>query len=124
MRYFFFPLAAAGLAMSPIAAAAQTAEQDVKCMLISNVFATKETDSKRRQIAALSVAFYLGRIDAKMSPDQIRATILRVGKEPMGKNVGLVMTNCARDLQGKQAATAQILQQIGRQQAQAAAKPK
>ena len=120
MRPFFLAFAAAELALAPAAATAQTSEQDVKCMLVSNVFATKEADPKRRQVALLSVAFYLGRIDAKLSPAQFRAMILTVGKEPMDKNVGLVMTNCARGLQAKQGSTAQILQQIGQQQAQLA----
>ncbi len=122
MRRFLLPFAALALALPPAAAVAQTVNQDVKCMLVSNVFATKETDAKRRQIAALSVAYYLGRIDATLSPAQRRAAILLLGKEKMDKDVGAVMTACARNLQTHQVATAQMLQQIGRQQGQAATK--
>jgi hypothetical protein len=114
---------ALGLSLVPAVANAQaTADPDVRCMLVSNVFAEKETDANKKQVAIISVAYYLGRIDAKLSPAQFRNAVIAVGKEPLGKEIAQIMTNCARGLQSKQIATAEMMKAIGASQ-QGAAKP-
>ena len=125
-RYPALVSLALGLSLVPVAARAQaTADPDVRCMLVSNVFAEKETDPKKKQVAIISVAYYLGRIDAKLSPAQFRTAVVAVGKEPLGAQIAQTMTNCARGLQAKQIATAEMIQGIAKSQqpTAAAAKP-
>ncbi len=126
MRRHIAPLSLAlSLALLPAAALAQTptADPDVRCLLVSNVFAEKEPDAKKKQVAILSVTYYLGRVDAKLSPAQFRSAVVAVGKEPLGKDIATTMTNCARALQAKQVATAEMMQAIAKSQAPAAAAP-
>jgi hypothetical protein len=115
---------AVGLSLVPAAATAQAADPDVRCMLVSNVFAEKEADPKKKQVAIISVAYYLGRVDAKLSPAQFRSAVVAVGKEPMGKDIAQTMTNCARGLQAKQIATADMIQGVAKSQQPAAAAKK
>lgn len=115
---------AAGLSLLPTVAQAQTADPDVRCMLVSNVFAEKEPDAKKKQVAILSVTYYLGRIDAKLSPAQFRAAVIAVGKEPLGKDIAQTMTACAKGLQSKQIATAEMIQGIAKSQQPAVAPAK
>ena len=70
------------------------------------------------------MAYYLGRVDAKLSPAQFRSAVVAVGKEPMGKDIAQTMTNCARGLQAKQIATAGMIQGIAKSQQPAAAAKK
>ncbi|WP_242183401.1 hypothetical protein [Sphingomonas sp. CARO-RG-8B-R24-01] len=116
---------ALGLSFLPAVARAQaTADADVRCLLVSNVFAEKETEPKKKQVAIISVAYYLGRIDARLSATQFRTAILAVGKEPLGKEIAQTMTNCARGLQSKQISTAEMMQGIAKsQQAAGSAAP-
>ncbi|WP_010217884.1 hypothetical protein [Sphingomonas sp. PAMC 26621] len=124
MRRHIAPLSLVlSLALLPAAASAQTptADPDVRCLLVSNVFAEKEPDAKKKQVAILTVTYYLGRVDAKLSPEKFRSAVVAVGKEPLGKDIATTMTNCARALQTKQVATAEMMQGIAKSQAAAAA---
>ena len=113
------PLIIAGLAIAAAApAAAQTVDQDVKCMLASNVFATQEKDPQRKQIAQASALYYFGRVDGRVPLPQLKDKILTVGKSFTPATLGPVMTTCARQLQDRQKA----LQDVGRQVAAAAPK--
>lgn len=108
--------------MLPAVARAQaTADPDVRCMLVSNVFAEKETDPKKKQVAIIAVAYYLGRIDVRLQPAQFRTAVIAVGKEPLGKDIAQIMTNCARGLQAKQIATGEMIQGIAKTQQPAGA---
>lgn len=121
MRPLPLALAAIALALCSSAAPAQGVDSDVRCLLVSNVFATKETDAPRKQLAAIAVAFYLGRVDARLQPAQVRASVVAIGKEKIGVDIGRTMTNCAKAMQAKQVATAHLVQDIARTQVPAAA---
>ncbi len=103
-------LATLGAALVAGPAAAQTAEQDVKCMLAANVFSKEEKDPPRRQLAEATGIFFFGRMDARIAPAQLKPMIIAQGKTLTAVNLGQVMTDCAKRLQARQMA----LQAIGK----------
>src|SRR5262245_49046152 len=66
-----FGLAILGLALvgpggpASAAAPAQGIAGDVRCLMLSNVFAKSATEASAREIAAQSLLFYLGRINGR-----------------------------------------------------------
>jgi hypothetical protein len=114
------PLSIAILAVAGAAPlAAQPVDRDVRCLMASNVFAQAEKDPQRRQVALASSFFFLGRLDARVPPAQIKAQLLAQGKTLNAKNVGQTMTECAKVVQAKQVMLMTIGKQIDQQ-----AKPK
>jgi hypothetical protein len=104
----------AGLACSLMASApasAQTADEDVRCLLASNLFVGSEKDPAKRQVAVLSSYFYLGRVDGRLSGPQLAAALKAQSRTITAANAGPTMTGCAKRLQGAGLA----IQMLGRQ---------
>ena len=93
---------AAALTAAP--AAAQTGEQDVRCLIVSNIFSQSEKDPAKRQVVTAARLFYLGRVDARMSGPALRTALVAQAKGITAQNAGPAMTACARSMQGKMAA--------------------
>lgn len=96
-------LAAIGLAAIGLAApvAAQSVDDDVRCLLASNFFARTEKVAEKRQLAGAASAFYLGRLDARISNDQLKNMVLAQAKTMTGTSVAPLMNNCAKRLAQK-----------------------
>ena len=102
-------LACAGLALAaPVAA--QTIDQDVKCMMVSNVFATQEKDPQRKQVAQASALYYFGRVDARLPVGQLQAKILALRSSLTKDNIGPTMNGCAKQLTDRQRALQAVAQ--------------
>lgn len=99
-------LLAAAFAASALGApvAAQAVDQDVRCWMASNVFVKSEKDAQKRQVAAISAVYYLGRIDARMSMQQLKTAVGVQSKLLKPDNLGPVMTACATRLRDKEMA--------------------
>lgn len=70
-------LAASLLLLAPApSAAAQTLPQDVRCLMLSNMFAAIATDPAGRQAAAQSLIFYVARLEGRGDARMI-ATVMR-----------------------------------------------
>ena len=108
---------AAGLAAS--AASAQVADQDMKCLLAANAFSSQEKDPQQKQLAMASGMFFSGRVDARLSPAQIKAQIMALNKTLKPADLGPIMDACARQFIAKQ----QALQAIGKAIAATLPKP-
>jgi hypothetical protein len=85
---FFISLASPACAQSAI-------DGDVRCFLLSNAFAKQATDEKARGLAATSLAFYLGRLDAKANVATIADAIRRDRQTIDPKTAGTQMSTCA-----------------------------
>lgn len=68
-------LAAAVLAAAPWSASAQTVVDDTRCLLLSNTFAARASQASQRQIAESTGAFFLGKLDGKVSAAAVRSTL-------------------------------------------------
>jgi hypothetical protein len=111
-------IAALGIGVAASPAFAQAIDPDVKCMLTSDLFARMEKDPGRKQLSSIAAVFYFGRVDARLSPAQVRSQILALDKAVKPADLPAVMTDCARRLQTKQKAFVQLTQSLA-----AAAKP-
>ena len=60
-------LLAATAGLLPAPASAQTSADDVRCFLLSNVFARQAKEPKAQQLAAASVTFFMGRLDGRLN---------------------------------------------------------
>ena len=98
-------------------AMAQTADQDVRCLIVSNIFSQSEKDAGKRQVASAARLFYLGRVDARVAGPALKTSLMAQAKGITAENAGPAMTACARSMQGKMAA----LQALG-QSTQASSK--
>ena len=101
--------AIACLGLFASSASAQTVPDDVRCFLLSNIFAKQEKNPKPQQAAAASLTFYLGRLDGKADAATIASTIRHEGPALNPKTAGTQMTACvARMAHSQQALQAAI----------------
>lgn len=93
--------AVAGLSFLAVAvpASAQTSESDVRCLIVSKFYAANEKDPAKKQLSILSAFFYLGRIDARMTVDQLKAQAAAPSGQIKAADAGPIMTECAKKLQ-------------------------
>ncbi|MDO6416882.1 hypothetical protein Q4F19_21035 [Sphingomonas sp. BIUV-7] len=109
-----------GLAIGATPAIAQDAASDVRCLLVSNAFAATDKDPQRKQLAIEASHFFLGRIDARMTQPQLKASIIQIAKTLTPPGMGPAMNACVTRLQSRQ----RMMQVIGREVAATAAAPK
>ena len=81
--------------------AAQSVDDDVRCLLAANVFARAEKDPAKRQLSMAASVFYLGRLDARISNDQLKNAVQAQAKTMPAASLGPTMTNCAKRLTEK-----------------------
>ena len=93
--------AAFGLALTAFAAAPAFAQgiNDVRCLLVSNLFAKAAKDPKQKTVAEISKYYYLGRIQGRLNAAQLKAQALVQVKSLTPKTAGAAMTACAKQLQ-------------------------
>ena len=108
-------LAAAGtaLVLASTPAAAQGADQDVRCLLASNLFTKAEKDPAKRQVAVLSSYFYLGRVDGRLAGAQLAAALKSQAPAITAQTAGPIMTACAKRLQSAGVAMQMLGKQLG-----------
>ena len=94
-----FGMAAAALVLTGAPAAAQGANEDVKCLLASNLFVKNEKDAAKRQVAVFSSYYYLGRVDARLTGAQLSAALKATAPTITPQTAGPTMTACAKRLQ-------------------------
>ena len=81
------------------APASAQSNNDVKCLLASNLFAKAAKDPKARTAAEASKLYFLGRIHGRMSAAQVRTEMLAQQKAINSKNAGATMNGCARQME-------------------------
>jgi hypothetical protein len=97
-------LLAGALLAAATPASAQALDPDVRCMLVSNLFAQAEKDPQRKQLSAISSVFYFGKVSARLNPAQIKQQLQLLDKAVKPAELPAVMTNCAKQFQAKQQA--------------------
>jgi hypothetical protein len=93
-------------------ASAQPPDSDVRCLTASKFFAATEKDPGRKQLSVASAFFYLGRIDARLSPAQLKAQLAAPSALIKQAEVASIMNACAKKLQATQRSL-QVLGQAG-----------
>ncbi len=110
IRHTFF-IAAIGIAFVLSAPAAAQTNNDVKCLLVSNLFSNASKDAKARQIAEAAKFFYAGRVYGRLSEAQLKAQMQAQQKLITGKNAGQTMASCAREVQSAGSMLQRVAQQ-------------
>ena len=104
-------------------ALAQSADTDVKCLLLSSAFSRMEKDAGRKQVAEVAAIYYFGRVDTRLAGDALRKQILAQGKSLNGANAGQQMTACAKQMQVRRQAFQALGQSIIKQPIPGVTKP-
>lgn len=94
MRHLILTCGALALTL-PVPVAAQTINDDVRCLLLSASFARVAKDENTRRGAAMTGAFYLGRVDGRISKPALAAAIRAQGKGLPAKEAAAAMQACA-----------------------------
>jgi len=116
--------ALAGMAAAaPAMAQAQSVDGDVRCLLAANVFARAEKDPAKRQISMAASVFYLGRLDARISNEQLKTAVQAQAKTMPAASLGPTMTACVKRLTDKGVAMRAFATGPGGAVAPAAPKP-
>jgi len=79
---------------SPIAA--QSVDDDARCLLVSNAFARADKDPGKRQFSAVASVFFLGRLDARLSSAQIQAAVKKQASTMIAASFAPTMNACAQ----------------------------
>ena len=96
-RHALSAAAAFGIVLSAAPAIAQTAEKDVRCMILGEAFSKQEKDPAKKQIAAATGLFYFGRVDAQISGAALRSEFIAQRTVLLHQNAGEAMTACAKE---------------------------
>ena len=97
-------------------AAAQTANHDVHCLILSNFFSKAADNDIQKKAASEAGIFYLGRLDNKISGPQLEATIEAEGKSIKPATAGAEMGQCLKGLQAAGAAMQATMAQVRQKQ--------
>ncbi len=85
----------AGAAMGfPASASAQTVNDEIRCVMVSNALVARSKNPRGRQIGASVGAYFMGRLDFR-PPAQVKAALVRQNRRIPGKEAEAVMNACA-----------------------------
>lgn len=105
-----FTIFAAGLCLAAAAASpatAQTLPQDVRCLMLSNLFGQASTDQRAREAAQKSLLYYVGRVEGRADTQTItntmRAQAATVDPATSGTEMAACNARLARAMQAVQA---------------------
>ncbi len=101
------------LASLAFPARAETVQDDVRCILLSGIFIKQAKDEKGKQIARLTGAFYLGRIDGRADTQALTDLLSAQSKALDPKTAGPQMDACAAKLARAQAAMNTLGRTVG-----------
>ncbi len=94
MKFFSVALAIA-VAATPAALGAQGGGDDVRCLMVSNIFAKSTKEPKAKQIAQSAKLFYGGRASQLAAAD-LEAAMVAQKDRIAAANAGALMNACAQ----------------------------
>lgn len=86
------------VALAGPAHAASPGNDNIRCMMLSNLFANGVKDAHLREIASEARFYYLGRIADAMTDTQIESALVAAGKTISNASAGAEMTRCAQPM--------------------------
>ena len=93
------------------ASQAAPASTTINCLLASNAYARSETNPKTKVAAQQTFYFYLGRLDPRISPQQLKMELQRTAGIIKAASAVPLMNACAQEVQTK----GRMLQSVGEQ---------
>lgn len=98
--------------VAPFVAQAQSTSEDVRCLMVSSVFARIARDDNTRRASAMTGAFYLGRLNGRISPAALTAAIKSQDNGMPAKQAEPIMRACAARATAAQEQVAAIAKQL------------
>ena len=95
------------------AAAAQASDPDMRCVILGEFYLTIDKDAGRKLMASAVSLYFLGRVDARLSPSELRSKYVSEAKGLQGRNTGSLMNDCVQQLQLHERAMLAVKQQAG-----------
>ncbi len=89
---------------------AQSATQDVRCLLLATHMSGRATKPEVKTVMSMTSAYYLGRVNGRIPDSELEARTRTEAKALVGTNVGQQMQSCVADMQNR----ARAMQAIGR----------
>ncbi|GAA3894577.1 hypothetical protein GCM10022276_12150 [Sphingomonas limnosediminicola] len=83
----------------------------INCLLVSNAYARSETNPKAKVVAQQTFYFYLGRLDPRISSQQLKIELQRTAGVVKAASAVPLMNACAQEVQAK----GRMLQSVGEQ---------
>lgn len=97
---------------APVAVRAQSTNEDVRCLMVSSVFARIARDDNTRRASAMTGAFYLGRLNGRISTPALTAAIRSQDNGMPAKQAEPIMRACAVRATAAQEQVAAIAKQL------------
>lgn len=98
-------------ALLPSPAAAQSIDEDIRCMVLSNVFAKGAKDAVPREAAANSLLYYLGRVAARVPATELKSRYLAQVGALQGQALDLLMNSCFKQFRAQERAITSMSQE-------------
>src|SRR5437764_1536406 len=95
------PIALAAALLLPGAPAGAQTASDVRCLILSNVFAQKAAEPDVQKVAQASFYFYLGRVADRVTAPQLKALFDDQSKTINDDSAGAMMKNCVQKLKSR-----------------------
>ena len=93
MRHAGLAVSVAGaLCAAPLAA--QTIQEETRCLIVSNVFLKAAKDEQARRAAAMSAGYYIGRLSQRPQTPALKAALATPPAGLTNANAGAVMNAC------------------------------
>ncbi len=95
------PLALAAALLATAGPAAAQSTGDIRCIVVSNAFASQATDANAKKVAESAIYFYLGRIGDAIPPARLKTLLDTETKALSEKTAGAEMDKCVTAIQAK-----------------------
>lgn len=94
--------------------AAQSSDQDLRCLVLGEYYQGVDKDAGHKLIASAVALYFLGRVDARLPFDTLKARYVSEAKGLQGQNTGPFMNDCAQQLRNHEKAMVTLKQEIGK----------
>jgi hypothetical protein len=95
------PLALAAALLASAGTASAQSAGDIRCIVVSNAFASQATDSNEKKVAESALYFYLGRVGDGLTPARLKSLLDTETKGLSEKTAGAEMDKCVAAIQAK-----------------------
>jgi hypothetical protein len=103
-----------GTLLSPSPAAAQSVDQDIRCMLLSHRFKNAAKEAPQKQAAEVSAIYYFGRVAARVPTSELKSRLIAQDNRLKGQQAGPLMNACFQQLKAQERAMNAVSQEIAR----------
>lgn len=95
-------------------ASAQSADEDVRCLILATVFQSNAKEPAAKQAASAAALYFLGRVSARVPSREMKRRYLAQATRLNTKSAGPLMNACLKQMQMQVRAVDAVGQEVGR----------